>query len=126
MKVTEINWEKAPKDGYALAYFRQNILFRKLEPEVRQQISEQQENLLELHVFDSEQEYRLIKCETGEFIEAMVSDEAAEDKKVETVQVEDRYQGLMKHLQVVNYINYDESGMLSINNYRFALAEGGR
>lgn len=126
MKVTKIDWEKSPKEGYVLAFFRQEVLFQKLNQEIKQKILKQQETLLELHVFDREQEYRLIRCETGEFIEVVVNDEAASEKKSETVQVEDRFENVMRYLQVVNYIDYDENGMLSINNYRFAPAEGGR
>ena len=126
MKVTGINWEKVPENGYVLAYFRKEVLFQKLEPGIKQQISEKQGTLLELHIFNSEREYRLMRCESGDFIEAVVSDECASEKKVETVQVEGRYEDLMKYLKVVNYIDYDENGMLSINNYRFAPVEGGR
>ena len=126
MKVTKIDWGKAPENGYVLAYFRKEVLFQKLEPGIKQQISENQGTLLELHIFNSEREYRLMRCESGEFIEAVVSDECASEKKVETVRVEDRFENLMKYLKVVNYIDYDENGMLSINNYRFAPVEGGR
>lgn len=126
MRARGINWEKAPKGGYALAYFRQEVLFQKLEPGVILQISENQEMLLELHVFDNEREYRLMRCGTGEFIEAVVSDENGLEKKEETVKVESRFEGLMQYLRIVNYIDYDENGMLSIRNYRFAPVEGGR
>lgn len=126
MRVTGINWEKVLKDGYVLAYFRQEVLFQKLEPGVIQQISKNQEMLLELHVFNNEREYRLMRCGTGEFIETVVSDETGLEKKVETVQVESRFEGLMRYLRIVNYIDYDENGMLSIRNYRFAPVEGGR
>lgn len=126
MRTTEINWEKAPKEGYALACFRQEVLFQKLEPGVVRQISENRDMLLELHVFDKEREYRLMRCGTGEFIETVVSDENGIEKKEETVQVESRFEGLMRYLRIVNYIDYDENGMLSIRNYRFAPVEGGR
>lgn len=126
MSVTKVNWEQAPKDGYVLAYFRQKVLFQKLEPDVKQQISENQKMLLELHVFDNDREYRLVRCETGKFIEAVVSDENGLEKKVETVQVESGFKEVMPRLQIVNYIDYDENGMLSIRNYRFAPMEGGK
>lgn len=128
VKVREICWEKAPEAGYVLAYFRQKVLFQKFGSEIMEQILklEQQDVLLELHVFDSEKEYRLIRCETGEFFEAVVSDENAGESKVESVQLEKGYEHLMPYLKVVNYIDYDENGMLYINNYRFAPAEGGK
>ena len=126
MRVTEINWNKTPEDGYVLAYFRQEVIFQKSDPALRQKIEEQQENLMELHVFDSEREYRLMRCETGDFIEAVVSDEAAAEKKEETVKIDGRFEALMPCLRVINYIDYDENGMLSVSNYRFAPAKGGR
>lgn len=126
MRVKEISWGKAPKDGYVLACFRQEVLFQKLDEEIKQKVLKQQKTLLELHVFDREREYRLIRCEAGDFIEAVVDDRAADEKKIETVQVEGRFEKLMRYLQVVNYIDYDENGMLSINNYRLAPVEGGR
>ena len=124
MRVTKINWNEAPQDGYMLACFRQEVVFQKDEPSLRQKIDEQQENLLELHVFDRNKEYRLMRCETGEFIEAVVCDkDATEEKlKVEKVKLESRFEELMPYLQVINYIDYDENGMLSVSNYRFAPA----
>lgn len=122
MRVTKINWSEAPQDGYLLVCLRQEVMFRKDEPALRQKIEEQQENLLELHVFDSKKEYRLIRCETGEFIEAVVRDEDAAEVKVEKVKVENRFKEVMPYMQVINYIDYDENGMLSVSNYRFAPA----
>lgn len=134
-KVTEIDWSKAPQDGYVLACLRQGVWFQKLNDAMQEQIVEQQGSLLELHVFNSEMEYRLLRCETGEFIEAVVADGEEDDKKVEIVKTIERSANDMgksgfynppPYLQIVNYIRYDKEGMLSVNNYRLAPWEGGR
>lgn len=124
MRVTRIGWDEAPQDGYVLACFRQEVMFQKYDPTLRHRIDERREDLLELHVFDRKKEYRLMRCETGEFIESVVCDEgvAEENRKVEKVKVESRFIGVMPYLQVINYIGYDENGMLSVSNYRFAPA----
>ena len=129
MRVTQINLEKdeVPKDGYVYACFREKVLFQKRDLELDKYILNNQAMLLELHIFDAQQEYRLIRCETGDFIEAVVNDEeAGVEKKVEIVQVEGGFASVMECLKVVNYIDYDNNGMLSISNYRFAPTERGR
>ena len=129
MMVTEIHWEEVPENGYVIAYFRQGVCFQKMDDEIHVQIENRLSELLELHVFDSEKEYRLVRRQAGGFIEAIVTDQDGEGKiresKTEKVLVESRFQQVMKHLRVVNYIDYDESGMLSINDYRVAHVEGG-
>lgn len=127
---TAINWNNAPEKGYVLAYFRTQALFQefqKTDSEMRS-LDERIAELLELHIFDSEREYRLMRCESGEFIETVVSDEymAARpdaERITETVKVESGYRKMMEHLRIVNYISYNENGMLSVDNYRFAPVE---
>ena len=139
MRITEINWGNiwgdAPKDGYVLACFRQEVLFQRFDSSdsgLKERISGQQDTLLELHVFDTDQEYRLIRCESGDYIETVVSDEgelvkkAETEIKTETVRLESRYDTMMQYLQIVNYIHYNENGMLYVYNYRLAPVEGGR
>lgn len=139
MRIAVIDWEKTwkavPKEGYVLACFRQKVWFQKFhssDSELKECISKQEDTLLELHVFDSKQEYRLIRCESGDFIEVVVSDErefakkAETEKKTETVRVESKYDDILQYLQIVNYIDYDKHGMLYVNNYRLAPVEGGK
>lgn len=134
--MTNIDYNKMPANGYVLAYFRGSILFDRYT-----QVSQLEEQLnskgqlLELHVFDDTKEYRLVVKDNGDTIEQLIEDSEDQDTKVELVKVVDTFakntaeeyalSQVMPTLKVINYIDYDENGMITINNYRLAPGERG-
>ena len=118
----QIELQKVPDEGYMLACFRSDKLVFIYQSGIQQFLEQKGlENLLELHVFDEKEEYRLLRTGTGKWIEITVSDkEVQKEKKVECVKVEKKYKTTMKYLNVINYIDYDKNGMISINQYRLA------
>lgn len=116
-----IELKKVPDKGYLLAYFRSELVFS-YQSGIQELLEKKGlENLLELHVFDENEEYRLLRTGKGKWIEVTVSDEKVQkEKKVECVKIEKKYEDAMKYLNVVNYIDYDENGMIAINQYRLA------
>lgn len=123
-----MNLLKAPKQGTMYAIYIGKVVY---EPYTREQLLEKENlevNLLELHLFDKEKEYRYIKKRKG-YIETEISDETVElddkdDKYEETIftlkknqEKPDENHG---EVRVINYIKYDENDLLTIQDYRLA------
>lgn len=123
-----MNLLKAPEYGTMYAIYIDKVLY---ELYTREQLLEKENlevNLLELHLFDKEKEYRYIKKRKG-YIETEISDETVElndkdDKYEETIftlkknqEKPDENHG---EVRVINYIKYDENDLLTIQDYRLA------
>lgn len=121
-----INYNKMPASGYVLAYFRNCIVFEEYSDTAQlENILNDNQQLLELHAFDESKEYRLVFKDNKDALEQVIEDEAGRDTKIELVKVEESLLSVMSTLKVVNYIDYDENGMIAINNYRLAPGKGG-
>lgn len=82
------------------------------------------ENLLELHLFDADREYRMVLRRGLNTVSKIIDDSCIQIKEgdfkyEEQIQTLDRDQdgnpGLVK---IVNYVTYDEDDLLYIENYR--------
>ncbi len=123
-----IDTSKIPNKGIVYALYKDKVIFKKYAS--IDEINTSEENLLELHCFDSEKEYRYINGK-----EIVIGDEDYDDiyeekvvtlyKKDGTVDSIDQRDQLEKRLKVivVNYIKYDENDMLRIHNYRLKEVE---
>lgn len=117
----------APEQGQILAYTRKQIFFQPYaDLEEVKQILEDSE-ILELHLFDSSQEYRAVASRSPRFengvIETVVQTEVnnANENYKEIVALEEEF-GEM--ITVLNHVHYDsESGMAHIDNYRLRMGE---
>ena len=126
-KFTRVN--EAPGQGWVLAYLRKEVLFERYDSleEVREHL--EQEELLELHLFDQEKEYRAIVSQSRRYPAGVV--ETIADFKLdeetaykEEVYLETKYQKLgEKKIQIWNHLKYDENGMLEVDNYRLVMKE---
>lgn len=126
-----MEWEKlarvqeAPEQGWMLAYFRKEILLDKYSSreDVRKHIENRE--LLELHLFDPHKEYRAISSQSRRYPAGVV--EAIADFKLDqdATYVEECYLEAKfgKKIRICNHLNYDENGMLEIDNYRLVLEE---
>lgn len=119
----------APENGQMLAYTRKQVLFQEYTDlgEVKQRLEDAE--ILELHLFDHDREYRAIASRSsrpqfsGGVIETVVQFAEADKKKIyqETVELEEEFGTT---LEVLNHIWYDpESGMAHIDNYRLRMGE---
>lgn len=110
-----MNLLNAPEQGTMYALYTDRAVYRKYDRTELPEESVLKEQLLELHLFDKEREYRYIKARKSE-IEAEISDE--------TIEHEDSYSEQIfvldgkEKIEVVNYITYDENDLLRIDNYR--------
>lgn len=127
MKIDELNLrESAPSKGQMLVYTRQNVEFKSYNSldEVEKGFIDSE--LLEIHLFDDEKEYRAISStsyrfkEKG-FIECVVSDEKhiGDEVYMESVVTENEYNNIP--ITVINYVTFDERGMAKINDYRLKM-----
>lgn len=129
----------APKMGYCLCYLRTAVKFFKYASldEVKNQISDQAE-LLELHLFDSDTEYRALSTTSERFkegyIEHLVSDPyyKSSDRSYGFYDVEalidkgeddHKYKELPGTIKLRNYYKYNESDALMIIDYRLFMED---
>lgn len=124
MKINELKTvNEAPLKGWVLASTREKVIF---EPyanlnEVTEKINDK--DLLELHLFDEQKEYRVLSSAHGPI--EWVSDFDVNDRVHtyrEDMYLEAPYKG--KKLTVYNHIHYDENGMIQIDDYRLAIGGG--
>ena len=120
---------EAPAQGWVLAYLRTEVLFKQYHSmeEIREYI--QQGEILELHLFDQEKEYRAIVSQSKRYPSGIVETIAdfrldAETTYNETIYLEATYQKLGKEIQMCNHLKYDTNGMLEVDNYRLVMKEG--
>lgn len=116
----------APKTGVIYALLKRNYIFEQYSGEAVEKICSMAEDLLELHIFDETKEYRVIKSNRGD-IEVLVDDSyPCDDKYVEKVYISkngpDQSEGFSDNdkISVINYLKYDDNGMVKIANYRFS------
>lgn len=129
-------FDSAPASGHLLAYTRREVIFRPYtsHTEVADLIGE--DELLEIHMFDKDHEYRAITSESSRYPQGYVEhiavfpfsvDESADstNRICEDVYREDC---VLEHgqgtLTVLNHLRYDENGMIEVDDYRLMM--GGR
>lgn len=116
----EINFDKAPSEGLVLAYFRNCVKFEAYQDNQLEKdgkiLGEDKEELLELHMFNEDVEFRAVKTRNqAEFIPNDVLKNENQDKIEEVVLLE---QKSPSKIRVVNYLTYDEYGMVKIAGYQ--------
>ena len=111
----------APTVGQMLIYTRQEVIFKQYNDlsEVIKIFTENE--VLEMHLFDKDKEYRTVKTRSKRvakgYIETLISAiDNKEDSYEEVVNVDSG-----RKLKVINILNYSETGMISIDNYRLVM-----
>ncbi len=114
-----MNLEKAPEKGIMYALYTDKVVYRKYSLEEFYG-EDWKKNLLELHLFNDKEEYRLIFSRRGE-IETVVSDASVLYDDIYTEKIlTDGYspEDADRWIKVVNYLSYDENDLIEIRNYR--------
>ena len=139
---------KCPKKGYILAYTREQVILKKYESLDSIGVLLGEQDILELHLFDEEKEYRLLttrskRYEEG-YIEAVADFEGKNTDKVYCQETmldmanavnrkgrayhQESIQGITDvnkgTLYVLNHVSYDDAGMAVVDNYRMYIKEG--
>lgn len=130
MKYSDLNIEKkAPHSGQLLAYTRTQVLFEKYTDLNKAKELLDGQELLEVHMFNKEKEYRAVatrgkrkfeNCNDG--VIEYVADFAYNEKEVykETVLLDNKYKAYGS-ITVLNHIDYDELGMAKFDDYRLIM-----
>lgn len=135
MYISNLNLDNAPSCGVMLAYTREHVYLEKYNgiEDVRNKLDNTE--LLEIHLFDKEREYRAIKSESrrwnpgpsnecGIIQKTIIGDKNDDVYPVEAVLEQSFAEKLKsKSIKILNYIVYDANGAAMIDNYR--LVEGG-
>lgn len=117
--------EHAPEPGIMLVYTRKKVIFERYQS--LQQAGERLrgEEILEVHLFDKEKEYRALASQSkrfpGHFIDKVFRAEDedciySQEILLETTEVNKTG---MKKVQVNNHITFSETGMAVIDRYQF-------
>lgn len=115
-----MNLELAPKSGIKYAIYKDRVEFEKYELEDLLNDNKLKENLLELHLFDSNSELRVIESNRGEIITIVSDDnEDFENRYIERVYTNGSSDEL-RQVDVVNYVTFDDNDIAMINNYRLS------
>lgn len=118
---------EAPHEGQVLAYTRSCVIFHSFSGLEELKLELENSELLELHIFDQEKEYRSIASRSrraqGGVFEAIADfTEKGEDVYKEEVLLEAPDNG--KKLIVLNHLQFNkDSGMAYIDNYRLHMKE---
>lgn len=125
-----------PKQGRALICFRTRLYYGayrieedelELEESMPEMAEREQREILEMHLFDENREYRRLYSQAQQgYLESVVSDQEADKDLIitENCFVLPEYAPERK-ISVVSYLRYDENDMLELVNYRLGIARGG-
>lgn len=122
MGACNMNYSIMPKRGMKYALYKDKVVYEAYNGLPDE--SEFQDNLIEMHLFDEEKEYRYVRLSGGKVIEKLISDESelgkniSSEKKAEYTYTEKIYTTGENVVKVVNYISYDKNDIMMINNYR--------
>ena len=133
-----ISLEKAPRKGCLLAYFRNALIFEPYIIENGRLLFEgseawQHEIPKECHLFDAEQEYRMICREARndrvEIVLTMQEEQAMDPDLLyeEDAVVKEEYarrNDMPQKLKIINRYRFTENDTLVLSNYRLALQRG--
>ena len=121
-----MNLLDVPEQGMVYAIYTDEVKYEKYN---RSDLNEKEilrENLLELHLFDEEVEYRYVKMRERQkedrFI--LISDETVSHEKSYSEKIYTLKPGQEKtdknsgFVEVISYITYDENDLMRIDNYR--------
>lgn len=125
MRLREVDFTNAPSEGYMIAYFRGGIAngqYRMCDgvPCGDWTLQTEDDTLLELHMFNSDAEFRVVTRTNGEPIYARIEKEANGQEYYEECMLlhPSKNEPLQQCLVVRSHISYDENDMIEIKNYR--------
>ena len=118
---------EAPTNGQMLVYTRKKVIFKPYDSIATVEDELTGLEILEMHLFDKEKEYRYLTSDSPRFskegVIEHIADFPADDKEstyLETVQLEDEN----NKIKIINHISYsDENGMAVIDDYRLCLED---
>ena len=117
---------EAPERGQILAYTRKKVVFESYDgiEKVKQLL--EGEDIVELHLFDDQKEYRSIVSESKRYETGMIECVESFPEEDESVYKEECIlENGRGSLIVLNHIKYDENGMAQVDTYRLMMGGNG-
>lgn len=116
--------EGAPAQGQLLAYTRRKVIFQpyKRREEVAEVLGDKE--LLELHLFDEQKEYRCIASRSSRFPSGVIETVAdfPENDEWSVYREDVLLEDSQDEITVLNHIAYNgENGMAYVDNYRLKM-----
>ena len=128
-KLEKLN--EAPAAGQYLIYTRKAVLFAAYTSmaEVDAILQNPENEILEIHLFDAEKEYRAVATSSKRYPKGVIeyvskiSDKDDTEIYVDQTLLDKEYADTsgQKILNVLNHIRYGENGMISIDDYRLVM-----
>lgn len=119
---------EAPQKGYVLSYLRDKVIFKRYESidDLLNELTEKE--ILELHLFDNEMEYRAVTSTSKRYSDGIIEDvidfkydSKSEDCFKSDMVLEQGYIDDIHTISVINHLMYDENGSASVDNYRLVV-----
>lgn len=136
MKYTDLSkMDMAPESGWMLAYLRKNgVIFKPYTDKNAIEDMVGAEEILELHLFDQNKEYRALATESPRFDNGVIehiADFSDDDNTVYRQKTipedgnfsEDLQTKLLNSIVVLNHLSFDRQGMATIDDYRMIVEE---
>lgn len=116
--------KEAPAQGQMLAYTRRKVIFQPYEG--REAVTEAlgDKELLELHLFDGQKEYRCVVSGSSRFPSGMIETVAdfPEDDEWSVYREDVLLEDGQEEITVLNHIAYNgDNGMAYVDNYRLKM-----
>ena len=123
MKIEDLSRiEEAPERGQILAYTRKKVVFETYDSKEKVKQLLDGEDVVELHLFDNQKEYRSIVSESKRYEMGMIECVESFPEEDETVYKEEcLLENGSGSLIVLNHIQYDENGMAQVDTYRLMM-----
>lgn len=121
--------DQAPKSGTCLVYTRKEVIFKDYDNLDGLKDELKKYDLLEIHLFDEDKEYRAVSSESSRYPEQMI--EYVSDFKYDPHNPDQM--GIYEEtcllesggsIKILNSVCYDENGMAFIDDFR--MVKGGR
>lgn len=133
-----IQIDKAPEKGFVLAYTRQNIIFEEYSEKVYVAKLLENKDILEIHLFDANKEYRAIsstgnrkfgKNQQSEVAIEHIADFTSEHNEDYEIykdnilldKTDEKFKVDQDSITVINKILFDSNGMANIADYRLVI-----
>lgn len=114
----------APDKGWMLVYFRDEVLFKRYSSKEYVKNALGDRDILEIHLFDDETEYRAISSESSRFKRGVIEHVArfkndADVYAAKSLPVADT--DGVNSITVLNHLDYNEWGMSFVDDYRLTV-----
>lgn len=117
-------YKDAPTSGTVLAYTKQKVVYEKYNSTDGLKELLRDADIIEIHLFDKEKEFRCLKSESSRFNGMVAYVESVSIDDEDNIYIENCFlEKEQDKITVINHIAFDDNGMAAVDSYR--LVSGG-